>query len=55
VIGQALAGPSVVFIALLKLNAAWFRPPVRHAERAHPLLGNVGAVLSAAPLAWLVG
>jgi sugar phosphate permease len=53
--GRALVGlgVSVAFIALLKLNAAWFH------EREFAtlagltmLMGNLGAVLSAAPLAW---
>jgi len=46
-------GVSVTFIALLKLNAAWF------SERRFGtltgltiLLGNLGAVLAASPLAW---
>ena len=56
-VGRALVGlgVSVTFIALLKLVAAWFR------EREFATLsglvmfmGNVGAVLSAAPLAWAV-
>ncbi|HEU4384628.1 MAG TPA: MFS transporter [Anaeromyxobacteraceae bacterium] len=55
--GRALVGlgVSVTFIALLKLVVAWFR------EREFATLsgvvmfmGNVGAVLSAAPLAWAV-
>jgi len=55
--GRALVGlgVSVTFIALLKLVAAWFR------EREFATLsglvmfmGNVGAVLSAVPLAWAV-
>jgi len=55
--GRALVGlgVSVAFIALLKLVAAWFR------EREFATLsglvmfmGNIGAVLSAAPLAWVV-
>jgi sugar phosphate permease len=55
--GRALVGlgVSVTFIALLKLVAAWFR------EREFATLsglvmfmGNVGAVLSAGPLAWAV-
>ena len=48
-------GVSVTFIALLKLNAAWF------SERKFGtlsgltiLLGNLGAVLAAAPLAWVL-
>jgi MFS family permease len=56
-LGRALVGlgVSVTFIALLKLVAAWFR------EREFATLsglvmfmGNLGAVLSAAPLAWAV-
>ena len=55
--GRALVGlgVSVTFIALLKLVAAWFR------EREFATLsglvmfmGNLGAVLSAGPLAWAV-
>jgi MFS family permease len=55
--GRALVGlgVSVTFISLLKLVAAWFR------EREFAtlaglvqLLGNLGAVASAAPLAWAV-
>ncbi len=48
-------GVSVTFIALLKLNAAWF------SERKFGtltgltiLLGNLGAVLAASPLAWIL-
>jgi sugar phosphate permease len=57
-VGRAFVGlgVSVTFIALLKLVAAWFR------EREFATLsgltmfmGNLGAVLSAAPLAWVVG
>jgi sugar phosphate permease len=56
-VGRGLVGlgVSVAFIALLKLVAAWFR------EREFATLsglvmfmGNLGAVMSAAPLAWLV-
>ena len=49
-------GVSVTFIAMLKLNAQWFH------ERQFGtttglgiLLGNIGAILGAAPLAWLLG
>lgn len=54
-IGRALIGlgVSVAFIALLKLNASWFHD--RHFGTAVGLtlvLGNVGSVLAAAPLAW---
>ncbi|HEY6100375.1 MAG TPA: MFS transporter [Anaeromyxobacter sp.] len=55
--GRALVGlgVSVTFIALLKLVAAWFRE--REFATLSGLvmfLGNVGAVLSAAPLGWAV-
>ena len=49
-------GVSVTFIALLKLNAAWFRE--RHFASLSGLtilIGNVGAVLAASPLAWSLG
>jgi sugar phosphate permease len=54
--GRALVGlgVSVTFIALLKLVAAWFRE--REFATLSGLvmfLGNLGAVLSAAPLAWV--
>ncbi len=48
-------GVSVTFIALLKLNASWFHD--RHFATmagACLLLGNVGSVLAAAPLAWVL-
>ena len=53
--GRALIGlgVSVAFVCLLKLNAAWFRE--REFATLSGLvmfLGNLGAVLSAAPLAW---
>lgn len=56
-IGRMLIGlgVSVAFIALLKLNAAWFHD--RHFGTAVGLtlvLGNVGSVLAAAPLAWVL-
>lgn len=56
-VGRTLVGlgVSVMFIALLKINAAWFYE--RHFATATGLtvlLGNVGAVLAAVPLAWLV-
>jgi len=55
--GRALVGlgVSVTFVALLKLVAAWFRE--REFATLSGLvmfLGNLGAVLSAAPLAWAV-
>lgn len=46
-------GVSVTFIAMLKLNAAWFRE--RHFGSLTGLtilMGNIGAVLAASPLAW---
>ncbi len=46
-------GVSVTFICLLKLNAAWFHD--RHFATmtgATILLGNVGSLLAASPLAW---
>lgn len=56
-IGRMLIGlgVSVAFIALLKLNAAWFHD--RHFGTMVGLtlvLGNVGSVLAAAPLAWVL-
>jgi sugar phosphate permease len=53
--GRALVGlgVSVAFIALLKLNAAWFRDrEFATLTGLTMLMGNLGAVLSAAPLAW---
>ena len=54
-VGRLLVGlgVSVTFIALLKLNAAWFHD--RHFATmtgATILLGNMGSLLAAAPLAW---
>lgn len=49
-------GVSVTFVAVLKLNAAWFHD--RHfgiSTGLTILLGNIGAVLGAAPLAWALG
>jgi len=48
-------GVSVTFIAMLKLNAQWFRD--RHFGTVTGLvilLGNIGAILGAAPLSWLL-
>ncbi len=48
-------GVSVTFIALLKLNAVWFNE--RHFGTLAGLtilLGNLGAVLAASPLAWVL-
>jgi len=48
-------GVSVMFIAMLKINAAWFYDrQFATATGAGVLIGNIGAVLSAAPLAYLV-
>ncbi|MDZ4201875.1 MAG: MFS transporter [Gallionella sp.] len=57
-VGRLLVGlgVSVTFIALLKLNAAWFHD--RHFASmtgATILLGNAGSLLAAAPLAWALG
>lgn len=57
-IGRLLVGlgVSVTFIALLKLNASWFHD--RHFATmtgATILMGNVGSLLAAAPLAWALG
>lgn len=58
VIGRALVGLGVSFpfIALLKINAAWF--PERQFATLSGLtmfIGNLGAAFAATPLAWLVG
>ena len=48
-------GVSVFFISLMKINSVWFHD--RHFGAAGGLsilLGNVGAVLAASPLVWLV-
>ena len=56
-VGRTLVGVgvSVAFIAALKVNAVWF-PPNRFASMngATMFAGNLGAVLSGAPLAWVV-
>ena len=49
-------GVSVMFISMLKLNAAWFHD--RHFATmtgATILIGNAGSLLAAAPLAWVLG
>lgn len=49
-------GVSVSFISMLKLNAVWFHD--RHfatATGATILMGNMGSLLAAAPLAWALG
>ena len=57
-VGRVLVGlgVSVTFISLLKLNASWFHD--RHFATmtgATILVGNVGSLLAAAPLAWALG
>ncbi|MBS4099292.1 MAG: MFS transporter [Sulfuricella sp.] len=56
-VGRLLVGlgVSVTFISLLKLNAAWFHD--RHFATLTGLtilLGNVGSLLAASPLAWVL-
>lgn len=56
-LGRALVGlgVSVTFVAMLKLVAAWFREgEFATLSGLTMLLGNAGAVLSAAPLSWAV-
>ena len=57
-LGRTLVGlgVSVTFVSLLKLVAAWFREE-EFATLAGVvmLMGNLGALLSATPLAWLTG
>ncbi|HTN48098.1 MAG TPA: MFS transporter [Burkholderiaceae bacterium] len=56
-IGRTLVGigTSVVFISVLKLSAVWFTPG-RFATLAGVTMfvGNLGAVVAGAPLAWMV-
>lgn len=55
--GRAVVGlgVSVMFVAMMKLNAAWFYDRHFGAMAGFTvLLGNLGAVLSAAPLAWVL-
>ena len=58
VVGRALVGLGVSFpfLALLKINAAWF-PESRFATMSGltQFIGNLGAAVAATPLAWLVG
>jgi sugar phosphate permease len=57
-LGRALVGlgVSVTFVSLLKLVAAWFREEeFATLSGVVMFMGNLGAVLSAAPLAWVVG
>jgi sugar phosphate permease len=56
-LGRTLVGlgVSVMFVALLKLVAEWFRErEFATMAGVTVFLGNLGAILSAAPLAWLV-
>lgn len=49
-------GVSVTFISLLKLNAVWFREEVFGTLTGFTILmGNMGAVLAASPMAWALG
>ena len=49
-------GVSVTFVSLLKLVAAWFREEeFATLSGVVMLMGNVGALLSATPLAWVSG
>lgn len=57
-IGRLLVGlgVSVMFVAMLKVNALWFRE--RHFATITGLtmlVGNLGALLAAAPLVWVLG
>ncbi len=57
-VGRALVGlgVSVTFVSLLKLVAAWFREEEFATLSGYVMfMGNLGAILSAAPLAWAVG
>jgi len=57
IIGRTLVGlgVSVTFISLLKINSAWFKErEFATLVGATMLMGNIGAVFSAAPLAWVV-
>jgi sugar phosphate permease len=57
-VGRALVGlgVSVTFVSLLKLVAAWFREDqFATLSGVVMFMGNLGAILSAAPLAWVVG
>lgn len=57
-VGRALVGlgVSVAFVSLLKLVASWFRErEFGTISGVVMAMGNVGAVASAAPLAWAVG
>lgn len=58
IIGRSLVGfgVSFPFIALLKINAAWFEESQFATLNGLTLfIGNLGAAMAATPLAWLVG
>lgn len=49
-------GVSVIFVGLMKSNTVWFRERIYGLISGLTLLlGNVGSVLAAGPLAWLLG
>lgn len=57
-VGRLLVGlgVSVMFLAILKINAVWFRDrQFATVSGLTVLLGNLGSVLAAAPLVWVLG
>lgn len=49
-------GVSVIFVGLMKSNTVWFRERIYGlVSGVTLLLGNLGSVLAAGPLAWLLG
>jgi sugar phosphate permease len=49
-------GVSVIFVGLMKSNTVWFRERIYGLiSGVTLLLGNVGSILAAGPLAWLLG
>jgi sugar phosphate permease len=49
-------GVSVIFVGLMKSNTVWFRERIYGLiSGVTLLLGNIGSVLAAGPLAWLLG
>ncbi len=49
-------GVSVIFVGLMKSNTVWFRDRIYgRISGITMLLGNLGSVLAAGPLAWLLG
>lgn len=49
-------GVSVIFVCLMKSNTQWFRDRIyARISGVTLLLGNIGSVLAAGPLAWLLG